>query len=204
MVAVILAIAAFAIFGYWALSLADSAEQIAVVAAASDLKAPRILVTKDLVQLRVRRDSLPATAVAKMEDAIGLTLLHSISAKQILTINELSKGVDPTLAGFQIPQGLQGMVLSTAWLAGPMPKVKHKDTVTLLVSGAGKSGTQSTGIIAQGVPVLTAEAGTDGVVQRILIAIDMKVAATLLQARANNLLIEVIVDGVGPADALAR
>lgn len=197
-VALFLGIGAFVVFGYWAINLVDRSEEVQVVAAKADLKAPRVLSAPDLQQVRLRRALLPQSAIAELKDAVGLTLTHPISKNQVLTINELQGPIDPELGGFKIPVGAQGLVLPAAWLAGPMPKLKVGDRITVLVSGTEKNGSPTTGIAAEHLLVRTVESGSDGVLQRILLIVDVKIAASILQARAGNLLLEVLVDGQGP------
>lgn len=197
-VALLFGIGAFVVFGYWAITLVDRSEEVQVVAAASELKAPRVLSDQDLQQVRIRRELLPQTAIANLKDAVGLTLTHPISKNQVLTINELQGPIDPELGGFKIPTGAQGLVLPASWLAGPLPKVKVGDRITVLVSGTGKNGSPTTGIAAEHLLVRGVESGSDGVLQRILLIVDVKIAASILQARAGNLLLEVLVDGQGP------
>ncbi len=169
-----------------------------MVVAADDLKAPRILSDQDVKQFKIRRELLPQSAIAEVKDAVGLALIHPISENQVLTINELQGPIDPELGGFKIPAGTQGLVLPAAWLAGPMPKLKNGDLVTILVSGKERDGSSTTGIAAEHLPVRAVESGSDGVLQRILLIVDVKIAASILQARAGNLLLEVLVEGQGP------
>lgn len=197
-IALCLGLGAFVVFGYWAITLVDSSEEIAVVAAKTDLSAPRVLSNQDLQSVRLRRGLLPQNAIAEVKDAVGLTLIHALSKNQILTVNELQGPVDPELGGFKIPVGAQGLVLPAAWLAGPMPKIKAGDRITVVVSGTDRKGSSTTGIAAEHLPVRAVETGSDGVLQRILLVVDVKVAASILQARAGNLLLEVLVDGQGP------
>lgn len=197
-VALILGVGAFVVFGYWAITLVDRSEEVQVAAAAADLKAPRVLSEQDMQQVRIRRELLPQSAIADVKDAVGLTLIHPISKNQVLTINELQGQIDPELGGFKIPAGAQGLVLPAAWLAGSMPKVKSGDFVTILVSGTDRGGSATTGIAAEHLPVRSVESGSDGILQRILLIVDVKIAASILQARAGNLLMEVLVEGQGP------
>ena len=196
--AVFFAVAAFVIFGYWALTLAEKAEMVTVVAAAHDLQAPRVLLASDVEAIQIRRDSAPGTAMVDPKDVVGRTLVHPVSQRQIITINELAGVLDPELGGMMVPQGFQGLTLPASWLAGPLPKVKNGDTVTIVVSGPGKEGAGNTGIVSAQVPVLAVKAGSDGTLQHILLKMDIKDALTVLQTHANNLLLEVLVDGVKP------
>jgi len=197
-VALLLGVGAFITFGYWAITLVDRSEEINVVVASADLKAPRALSAQDLRQVRIRRELLPQSAIAEVKDAVGLTLIHPISKNQVLTINELQGRIDPELGGFKIPAGAQGLVLPASWLAGPLPKIKTGDLITVLVSGTGKNGSPTTGIAAEHLSVRSVESGSDGVLQRILLVVDVKTAASILQARSGNLLLEVLVEGQGP------
>jgi hypothetical protein len=200
-VALVLALLAFGIFGYWALSIVDKSEQINVVVAARKLDAPRILVADDVKQERIRRDAVPATAIAEVEDAVGLTLLRSLSPQEYLTTTVLIAERDPGLAGFAIDVGLHGFVLPLSWLAAPMPNLKKDDLITILVSGqSADGGALNTGVIANGVPVAGVTRKGDGPVQDILLPLDLPTAAQLVQARADKFLLTVIVNGIGGSE----
>lgn len=198
-VAVVLGVAAFAVFGYWSLSLVDRAEQIDVVAAAKDLTAPRVLAAEDLLVLRMRREFVPATAIADRDAMVGSTLVRPLSAREVLTTNALLGRTNPDLGGFAVPAGMQGIVIPAAWLAGPMPRVAKGDTVTILASGsAGTGKAPTTSLIASHAPVHGVAMGSDGVPSRILLAVEVPTAAALLSARTANAMIAVTVDGLGP------
>ncbi|GEM_PF-2577249 len=197
---IVLAIASFVLFGYWALRLADQSEQVRVVVAAHDLTAPTVLTAEDVMMVSVRRDAVPKTAVADLAKTVGLTLTHTVSQHQVLTINEFAGKLNPDLAGFSVPSDLKGFLLSSAWFASPLPKVKKDDTVTILVSVGGREGGRNTGILAQHIRVLSADAASDGTVSRMLVAIDLPTSMQILQARANNFLLQVLIDGLAPPE----
>ncbi|MDP3793541.1 MAG: SAF domain-containing protein, partial [Candidatus Uhrbacteria bacterium] len=167
LISLVLAIAAFVVFGYWAISLADASEQVTVVAAAKDLSAPAILTAEDLKLIRIRRDSVPKNAVADLPKAVGLTLTHTVSLNQILTLNELVAKLNPDLAGLTVPGDLKGFTLTNAWLASPLPKIKKDDTLMIIISTPGRDGNRNTGILAQRVPVLATVSASDGSVQQV-------------------------------------
>ena len=200
-----LALMAFFIFEYWALSLVDQAEQIPIVTAKSDLVAPRILTEKDLTIVHLRRDSVPKTALVSIHDALGLTLTHSLSAAQILTTNELLGKLDPELGGFEVPIDQKGFALPNQWLAAPFPKIKKDDSITILVSHAPRNvRDRNTVVIAQHLPVLRVHSTTDNTIEQAFIRLDILTAGALLEARANNYLMEVLVDGLASASSTSR
>jgi hypothetical protein len=196
---IVLAVAAFGVFGYWALSIAEHAEQVSVIAAATDLTAPRVLTDADVQIIRIRRDLAPSNALVDREKLVGVTLTHPLTRNQIITLNEVVNNVNPDLAGLTVPSDLKGTSLPNAWLAAPLPEMKKNDTVMIIVSAPGKEGVANTGILAENVPVLSVDQNENGQVERILLGLDVPTAVHLLQARANNLLIHVIIDGLATA-----
>lgn len=199
-IAFVLALASFGAFGYWALSLADQSEVIDVVVAARTLTAPRTLTNDDVRQERIRRDAVPSTAVARAEDAVGLTLIRQLSEHEFVTTNALLGAVNPDLVGLKIDDGSFGFVLPASWLVAPMPKVKNNDRVTVLVSGKSAGGEElNTGIILQGVAVADVTVRSDGAVESVLLPLDLSTSARLLQARANTFALTMLVDGVANA-----
>lgn len=193
--AICLGVIAFGAAGYWALSLVDRTEQIAVVVAKRDLTAPYNLTSGDVGQTLVPRQIVPKTAVANISDIIGLTLRYPVSAGQVITINELTRK-EAGLEGYQIPSGLKGVVVPASWLSGPIPKLKKGDTITLIVSGVGTNGTRNTGVLESGIPVLELEPAGEGAIQKLLVGLNVGTALKLLQLRANNLLIQVLLDSL--------
>lgn len=202
---VLLAVLAFLVTNIWAESLSEKAEQVAVVVATKDLSAPRIVTAGDLAIRTFRRDSLPKTAIpeSNMKDVFGVTLIHPLSGGQILTTNELAGKVDPELGGFSVPKNAKGLSIPSNWLSSPFPKVKRGDTVTIAY-GFSSSEKNASGIVAQGVPVLSVEKGDSGQIVSILVAIDDKLALSLVQLRASNYQLAIAVDGIAPESNLFK
>lgn len=193
-----LGLISFAIFGYWSLVILDRAESVQVVAAAQDLIAPHVLTKDDLTVLHLPRGSVPQNALVDIKDALGLTLIHPLAPQQLLTLNEVAGKLDTSLGGYIIPQGKYGFIFPSSWTLNPLPKVKTGDTVTLVVSAAGKEAVRQTGIVGRALPVRGVREAGDGSLQSIVLAVDLPTALTILQTRANNLLLSVLVEGVGP------
>lgn len=193
-----LALVSFVVFGYWSLTVLDRAESVQVVAAAKDLTAPRVLTKGDLKIIQLPRGSVPENVLVEIKDAVGITLIHPLAPSQLLTLNEVAGKLDTSLGGYIIPQGKYGFVFPASWTLNPLPKVKTGDTVTLVVSAAGKTGERQTGIVGRALPVRGVREAGDGSLQSLVLAVDLPTALTILQTRANNLLLSVLVDGSGP------
>lgn len=193
-----LALVSFVVFSYWSLIVLDKAESVQVVAAANDLIAPRVLTKDDLMIAQLPRGSVPQNVLVEVKDAIGLTLIHPLATQQLLTLNEVAGKLDTTLGGYIIPQGRYGFVFPSSWTLNPLPKVKAGDTITIAVSAAGKESSRQTGIVGRALPVRGVREAGDGSLQSLILAVDLPTALTILQTRANNLLLSVLVDGLGP------
>ena len=202
---ILLAVLAFVVTNIWAESLSEKAEQVAVVVAIRDLSAPRIITNGDLTIRTFRRDSLPKTIIpeSNMKDVFGVTLIHPLSAGQILTTNELTGKIDPELGGFTVPKNAKGLSIPSNWLSSPFPKVKKGDTVTIAY-GFSSSEKNVSGIVAQGIPILSVEKGDSGQIVSVLVAIDDKLALNLVQLRASNYQLAIAVDGIAPESNLFK
>ncbi len=204
-VSILLAILAFVVTNAWAESLSEKAEQVGVIVAGKDLSAPKTLEEGDLVVRFFRRDLLPKSAIPEksFNDILGVTLIHPLSSGQILTTTEIAGKIDPELGGFVVPRNAKGFSIPSNWLSAPFPRMKKGDTVTIAFGGNEKDKNIS-GIVAQGVPVLSVEKGDGNNLQSILVGLDEKLALNLVELRAGGFQLAVAVDGVAPESTIFK
>ncbi len=196
-VALLLAAIVFYVFWYWAKNLQTRAEVVSVVVATRNLEPPVVLSSADLRIESVPKAVVPETALPGNKQATaGLTLIHPVARGQVLTVNEFLSNADPGLLGVSVPKGGKGVLLSSTWLAGPMPAVKKGDTVSIVASG-GKDTPTNTGFFVQNVIVLDVFSDPSKGVESIFLALDPKVVPSLLLAHASGVSLQVVVDGLG-------
>lgn len=194
LVATITGLVAVVGVAWWMASFADRRELLPVVAAAHDLSAPRVLVADDLRMVRVAREALPETALTKRDELIGQTLIRSVVKNEILTTADLPGPEDPNALSPQTTAGQVGVVLPVDWLAGPMPRVKKNDLVTVIAALPARPGSEgSTGILIDRVPVRSVEVSETGAPVALLFDVPSEVAAALLEARVNQYALAVVV-----------
>lgn len=196
--AIFLAAAAFFVAWFWSSKVVDRSREITVVAAARDLTAPVKLTAGDVRAVSVRRDNVPSTALINVSDASGRTLTHSVSKNQIITTNEIST-LDVSGSGYRVPYGSYGFMVNGSWFAGPLPSLKSKDRVTIIVSGAGAENEKNTGVLGAHVPVLEVAPADASSAGGILLGLDQVTAVKILKSKANGLILHLLLDGTGPA-----
>ena len=202
---VLLAVLAFIVTNIWAQTLSEKAEQIGVIVASRDLAAPKILNANDITIQTFRKDSLPKSVIpeSKLRELMGVTLVHTLSQGEMLTTNSVAGKVDPDLGGFYVPRNAKGFSIPASWLTTPFPKVKKGDTVTIAY-GFSKEEKSTSGIVAQGVPVVSVEKGDGGQIISVLLVLDDKLALNLVQLRASNYQLAVVVDGIAPESTIFK
>jgi hypothetical protein len=195
----ILALAGFVWMWRWSTNAYEQGDTVQVLVAAKDLAPPLVLSRIDTKTIMLPKRSIPQTAIlAGPEEAAGLTLIHPVAAGQILTTNEFLSKPDAGLLGVSVPRGTVGILLPETWFAGPIPELEKGDKVTILVSGGGK---ENTGIMARSVPVLALHRDDAGIAW-VMVSMEEKNAADVLQARAANAVLHIGVDGLGSSAPL--
>lgn len=118
----------------WLAGAHDSAQLVSVLAARSDLIAPKIIRPEDVGYIKVPRASLPKGAITNGAAAVGKALVHSLVQNQIITTRDVTRGRGENSDALLVPGGMVGMVVPSSWLAGPFPRVKAHDLVSLFVA----------------------------------------------------------------------
>lgn len=195
--ALLLAAIAFWLMWQWGGRIKFQGEAVMAVVAKKDLEAPVVLTKDDVVLVSLPRAVLPQTALVGNEGHVeGLTLIHPLSAGQVLTSNELLSKADPDLLGVKIPKTKFGFSLSHSWFAGSIPAVQKGDFISILASGGTK---ENTGIVAVNIPVIAVTLDKEGV-SDILVSVSEDQSQNILQARAADASLQLIVVGIGGAD----
>lgn len=201
-VSVLLAIVALLLANVWAQNLKDKSEQVAAVVAARDLTAPASIKEGDFKVIQIRKELLPTTYVSgnKLEALKGVTLIHPLSAAQIVTTNELAAPLDINLGGMKVPDKSFGFLLPESWLASPLPELAKGDTVNIIFSKVSNT-TDVTNTLAIGVPVLVVNRDKEGV-SSILLSLDRELSESLTKLKASGASIVVTVQGIAPESVL--
>lgn len=184
----------FLSIGYWLTIVYDRNEKITVVAAAKDLTAPKSLTEEDLIILKLPRGNLPATAIADLKAIVGATLLHPLSRQEVITVNDLTKDYTAGAESLLLKNDTLGFSVPSAWLAGPTPKLTANDYVTVLASAGDRPVNTGTSVAGQHLKVIKVDNDRDGLPSRILLEVSILEAAQILQARANRLVLSVLVE----------
>ena len=180
---------------WWLTAIYAAHEPVAVVVAATDLKAPVVLKRLDLAIVRVPREALPETGVVDLNQAVGQVLTRSLSRRQVLTKNDLIYERDPDSEAALVPSGKIGMVVPGTWLASFFPRVKKNDFVSIYVAWPPvKVGLGGSGALLRNILVLSVSADKDGVPHSLLLALDENGVERLTQAHASQLQLVVVAE----------
>lgn len=197
-------IAAGAIF-WWLTNLYNEREPQSVVAAATDLSAPRVLKEADLITLQISRRSLPDTAVVEADQIVGQVLTRSLSAREVVTTADLVYNRDPGSEATLVPTGLVGFVLPGGWLTSGFPKIKKNDFITIMsvwpATGAPRFSPAGAGPIARGIPVLSVSADKDSAPSAVFIALTSELVGRLMQLHASGYPLAVVAEPANTAAA---
>ena len=193
--AVLCAGIAAGLIAIWLRGISAQADIVATVALARPVTAPAKLEASDLKLISLPRGLIPAGSFAHVSDAVGLVLIRSGVANQIMLAPDFIRERDPDSDTILVPAGKVGVLIPGSWLGGPLPKVHKNDTVTVLaaITGTGALiGNQ--GALIGHAPILATRGDHNGTPDSILIGASPAVAAALLQARANNYLLIIVAD----------
>lgn len=190
--AVVAGLSVFVSLGYWMLQVYDRQEKTLVVVAARNLEAPRILAEDDIRTEAYPRGLLPKTALSDTAGVIGVTLLKSMSEKEVLTTNHLYEGVDAGSESLLVQGSSYAFSLPRSWLAAPPPKLAANDIIAILASVADLPVEQGTTILLHAVRVIKVDNDKDGLPSRLILELDTFGSAQLLQAHANRMALAVL------------
>lgn len=188
--------------GWWMVHFAGQKEFVSVMAAKKNLVAPLTISANDLAVINVPRESLPLTALIDAKEIIGKVLTRSVSAREILTTQDLVYDRDPNSASALVPQGKTGFVLPSSWLAAPFPKVKKNDFITVYVAfPPTRAVSAGGGVVLSFARVLAVSADKDGNPGSLLLALDDNAVGRISQAHAGSYQLTAAVESAEPAEA---
>ena len=205
LLAVAFALLAAAAVAWWMFTLGQQKESVAVVVAATDLTAPKILKASDITLRQIPRELVPTTALTDVNQLAGQVLTRTKSSREIFTNTDLIYQRDPSSEATLVPGGHVGFVLSGNWLSGPVPHIKKNDFIT--VYGAlppSRPGDQGDlGVLIRQAQVLSVTYDKDDFPQAILLSLTEATAERILQAHTWQYELAVVVESLQPASASA-
>lgn len=190
--AIFLGVIVFAGIAYLFSSLYANKKSVSVVAITRPVQRFAFLSQDDLKTIMLPAASVPANSYTTFEQIIGLKISHKMDVNAVVTKNDLYEfKFDSSSDALNLPKGTVGMFLPFEWLYGLAPQIKKNDVIEVFgtVPGVARANYGTTPLVKE---AIVSKVTDDGV---LLVLIEEGVA-NITQAKANNMLLSVVLHSV--------